>query len=157
MVVSLGATYDHGNIFAKILRGDAPSVPVYENKEVLAFMDAFPQAEGHVLVISKTSFAKNILEIDPSSLQRLIVLVQKIAAAVSVALKPDGVFVAQANGRAAGQTVDHFHFHIIPRWEGQPMKGHGHGEMADPGHLKMIAKRIAIAIVGESLGRAGGC
>jgi histidine triad (HIT) family protein len=143
MVISPAGAYDYNNIFAKILRGDAPSVPVYEDKEVLAFMDVFPQAEGHVLAIPKNSFAKNILEIDHSSLQRLIVVVQKIAVAVSVALKPDGVLVWQANGQAAGQTVDHFHFHIIPRWEGQPMKGHGHGETADPDHLKMIAKRIA--------------
>lgn len=143
MVTLPVGAYDHDNIFAKILRGDAPNVPVYEDKEVLAFMDAFPQAEGHVLVISKTSIARNILEIDHSSLQHLIVVVQKITAAVSVALKPDGVLVWQANGQAAGQTVDHFHFHIIPRWEGQPMKGHGHGEIADPVHLKMIAKRIA--------------
>jgi histidine triad (HIT) family protein len=143
MVMSPAGAYDQDNIFAKILRGDVPSVPVYEDKEVLAFMDVFPQARGHVLVISKTSFTKNILEIDHSSLQRLIVVVQKIAAAVSIALKPDGVLVWQANGQAAGQTVDHFHFHVIPRWEGQPMKGHAHGEMADQDDLKMIAECIA--------------
>src|SRR5262249_4875748 len=117
MVISSAGAYDRDNIFARILRGDVPSVRVYEDTDVLAFMDDFPQARGHVLVISKTSFTKNILEIDRSSLQRLIVVVQKIAAAVSVALKPDGVLVWQANGQAAGQTVDHFHFHVIPRWE----------------------------------------
>ena len=143
MVISPAGAYNHDNIFAKILRGDVPSVPVYEDKEVLAFMDVFPQALGHVLVISKTSLARNILEIDHSSLQRLIVVVQNIAAAVSVALKPDGVLVWQANGQAAGQTVDHFHFHVIPRWEGQPMKGHGHGVMADQDDLKITAERIA--------------
>ncbi|MEY9524032.1 histidine triad (HIT) family protein [Bradyrhizobium japonicum] len=144
-MVSNGA-YDRDNVFAKILRGDLPSVPVYEDEDVLAFMDAFPQTAGHVLAISKSSLAQDILQIAPTDLRCLIGVVSNIAKAIAAALKPDGILIVQASGRAAGQTVGHFHFHIIPRWEGQPMKGHGHGAMAKFEELQVIARRISACL-----------
>ena len=141
--MSLHGAYDPDNIFAKILRGDMPSVKVWEDDDVLAFMDVFPQSEGHVLVISKTSTARNILEIEPQALARLTAAVQRTARAVEKALKPEGISLMQFNGDAGGQTVFHLHFHIVPRWADRPMKGHGHAPMADAEHLKALAAKIA--------------
>lgn len=144
--MSLHGAYDPDNIFAKILRGDMPSVKVWEDDDVLAFMDVFPQSEGHVLVVSKTSTARNILEIEPQALARLTAAVQRTARAVEKALKPEGLSLMQFNGDAGGQTVFHLHFHIVPRWADRPMKGHGHAPMADAEHLQVLAGKIAAAL-----------
>jgi histidine triad (HIT) family protein len=142
--MSLDGAYDEANVFAKILRGEVPSVRVFEDAEVLVFMDAFPQSRGHMLAISKTSKARNLLEAEPKTLGRLIGAVQKAARAATAALNPDGVIITQFNGAPAGQTVFHLHFHIIPRFEGQAEARHG-GGMADPDELKALAAQIAAA------------
>ena len=144
--MSLHGAYDPDNIFAKILRGDMPSVKVWEDDDVLAFMDVFPQSEGHVLIVSKTSTARNILEIEPEALAKLTAAVQRTARAVEKALKPEGLSLMQFNGDAGGQTVFHLHFHIVPRWSDRPMKGHGHAPMADAAVLRSLADRIAAAL-----------
>ena len=144
--MSLHAPYDPENIFAKILRGGIPAVRVWEDDHVLAFMDVFPQSEGHVLVISKTSTARTLLEIEPDALARLTAAVHRTARAVEKALQPDGFQIMQFNGEAGGQTVFHLHFHIIPRWSDRPMKGHGHAPMADAAALRPLADRIAAAL-----------
>ena len=141
--MSLDAPYDPENIFAKILRGEIPSVRVWEDEHVLAFMDVFPQSEGHVLVISKTSTARTLLEIEADALARLTAAVQRTARAVEKALRPDGFQIMQFNGAAGGQTVFHLHFHIIPRWSDRPVKAHGQGGMADAAILRSLADRIA--------------
>jgi histidine triad (HIT) family protein len=140
--MSLDGTYDEGNIFARIIRGEIPSVKVYEDDEVLAFMDAFPQAKGHCLVVSKTSKARNLLDAETKTLGRMIGGVQKVTRAVRAALNPDGIVVTQFNGAPAGQTIFHLHFHIIPRWEGVPVGRHG-GGMADVAELQELASQIA--------------
>ena len=140
--MSLDGAYDDGNIFAKIVRGEIPCVKVWEDDQVLAFMDVFPQARGHVLVISKTSKARNLLDAEAKTLGRLIGGVQKTARAVKAALGPDGIVVTQFNGAPAGQTVYHLHFHIIPRWDGVPLGRHGE-DMADMEELKDLANQIA--------------
>ncbi|WP_297799522.1 HIT family protein [uncultured Brevundimonas sp.] len=144
--MSLHGTYDTENVFAKILRGQIPSVPVWEDDDVYVFMDAFPQSEGHTLVISKTSQARNILEIEAEALAKITAAVQRTARAVDKALSPDGMIVTQFNGAPAGQTVFHLHFHIIPRWEGKAMAGHGQSSMADIEALKATAERIRNAL-----------
>lgn len=141
--MSLHGAYDPDNIFAKILRGDIPSVNVWEDDHVLAFMDVFPQSEGHVLVIAKQSRARNLLEVEPEVLARLTAALQRTAKAVEKALNPEGIAVMQFNGDAGGQTVFHLHFHIIPRWRDRVLKGHGHAPMADAETLKALAERIA--------------
>jgi histidine triad (HIT) family protein len=143
--MSLHGSYDADNIFAKIIRGEIPVVKVFEDDQVLAFMDVFPQARGHVLVISKTSQARNLLEAETKTLGRVIGAVQKVAQAVTIALKPDGVVITQFNGAPAGQTVFHLHFHIIPRYEGEALGRHGEG-MADAEELKALAEKIAAAL-----------
>ena len=144
--MSLDGTYDAGNIFAKILRGEAPAARVFEDDHVLAFMDVFPQGRGHTLVIPKHSVARNLMDEDPAVLAPLILGVQRVTRAVRAALKPDGIVVTQFNGATAGQTIFHLHFHIIPRWEGVPLGRHASGGMADPAELKVLAEQIAAQI-----------
>lgn len=144
--MTLQAPYDPDNIFAKILRGEIPAVKVWEDDHVLAFMDVFPQSEGHVLIVSKTSTARTLLDIEPDALARLIAATQRTARAVVKALDPEGFQIMQFNGEAGGQTVFHLHFHVIPRWSDRPMKGHGHAPMAEPGFLRALADRIAAAL-----------
>ena len=141
--MSLHGAYAPDNIFAKILRGEIPSVKVWEDDHVLAFMDVFPQSEGHVLIIAKQSQARNLLEVEPEVLQRLTAALQRTARAVEKALKPEGLAIMQFNGDAGGQTVFHLHFHIVPRWRDRDLKGHGHAPMADAVTLKGLADRIA--------------
>jgi len=144
--MSLDGTYDAGNIFGKILRGEAPAAKVFEDSHVLSFMDVFPQSKGHTLVIPKHSSARNLLDEEPQVLSELILGVQRVARAVRAALKPDGLRVMQFNGSVAGQTVYHLHFHIIPLWEGVPLGRHGEGGMADPAELKVLAEQISAMI-----------
>jgi histidine triad (HIT) family protein len=144
--MSLDGAYDDANIFAKILRGEAPAAKVFEDDHVFAFMDVFPQSRGHTLVISKESKARNLLEVEPEALEHLILGVQRVARAVRAALKPDGIVIVQSNGAAANQSVFHLHFHIIPRWSGVALKPHGEGGMADFGELAVLAKSIAAMI-----------
>ncbi|WP_430419142.1 HIT family protein [Phenylobacterium sp.] len=143
--MSLDGTYDAGNIFAKILRGEMPAVRVYEDEHVLAFMDVFPQAKGHTLVIPKHSTARNFLEEAPEVVGPLLLGVQRVAKAVRAALNPDGIMISQFNGAVSGQTVYHLHFHIIPRWEGVPLGRHAEG-MADMQELKGLAEQISAMI-----------
>ncbi len=143
--MSLDGTYDDGNIFAKILRGEIPAARVFEDDHVFAFMDAFPQGRGHTLVIPKHSTARNLLEETPENLSALVLGVQRVARAVRAALKPDGIVITQFNGAPSGQTVFHLHVHIIPRWEGVALGRHGEG-MVDAGELKDLASQIAAQI-----------
>ena len=144
--MSLDGTYDDGNIFAKILRGEMPAARVFEDEHVFAFMDVFPQARGHTLVIPKHSTARNLLEEEPERLTSLILGVQRVTKAVRAALNPDGLVVTQFNGAPAGQTIYHLHFHIIPRWNGVALGRHGEGGMADMAELKALAAQISAKI-----------
>ena len=140
--MSLDGVYDPDNIFARIVRGEIPSAKICEDEHTLAFMDAFPQARGHCLVVHKASRARNLLDAEPQTLNEVILATQKVARAVRAALKPDGITVMQFNGAPAGQTIFHLHVHILPRWEGVPLGAHGRGQ-ADPGELAALAKAIA--------------
>jgi histidine triad (HIT) family protein len=141
--VSLSGTYDRNNIFAGVLRGEVDVARVFEDDDVLAFMDAFPQSKGHVLAIPKGSASRNLLDIDSEKLSVLIVAVQRLAKAVAKAFQPDGISVLQFNGAAGGQTVFHLHFHIIPRWHVEDLQPHAHGVRADMLELRRLATRIA--------------
>lgn len=140
--MSLNTTYDPDNIFAKIIRGEMGCVKLYETDELLAFMDVFPQSEGHCLIVHKKAQATNLFDISTSDLETLITGVQKIASAVAAGLKPDGVRVAQFNGAPAGQTVYHLHFHVIPVYEGAPLGKHAGGGPADSEILESVAQKI---------------
>jgi len=138
------AAYDSNNIFAKILRGEIPAHKVYEDYNVLAFMDVMPQAQGHVLVVPKAA-SRNILDADPATLSALILTVQKVAIAAQAAFDADGVTIMQFNEAPAGQSVFHLHFHIIPRHEGTPLRPHS-GKMEDGAVLAANAEKIRDAL-----------
>lgn len=139
--MSLYGEYDSNNIFAMILRGEAACYKIYEDDDVLAFLDLFPQSRGHVLVIPKGAQARNILEIDPVALGKVMAAVQKLARIVVDELQPDGVQIMQFNGAAGGQTVYHLHMHIIPRWENEGLGVHARGK-ADPTDLEALQARL---------------
>lgn len=143
--MSLDGTYDPDNIFAKIIRGEIPAVKVYEDDDVLSFMDVFPQSPGHTLVIPKRA-GRNIMQTDEAEVVLAIKAVRHIADAVRKALEPDGITVLQYNGAPAGQSVFHLHFHIIPRYEGLDLAGHGHNQMADMDVLGAQAQKISAAL-----------
>src|ERR1700689_5315288 len=111
--MSLDGAYEDDNIFAKIVRGQIPAARICEDQATLAFMDAFPQSRGHSLVVHKASRARNLLDVERDALAAIMVATQRIARAVRLALKPDGIMVSQFNGSAAGQTVFHLHVHVI--------------------------------------------
>ena len=136
--------YDPANIFAKILRGEIPCQKVYEDDATLAFMDVMPQAKGHTLVIPKSP-SRNILDVDLGDLCAVMATVQKLARALKMAFDAGGVLIVQFNEPPAGQTVFHFHVHVIPRQEGVPLIQHAR-QMADPAELEEQAKMIRHAL-----------
>jgi histidine triad (HIT) family protein len=138
------AAYDPDNIFAKILRGEIPSHKVYEDDKILAFMDVMPQSNGHTLVVPKAA-ARNILDASAEQLTDLIPVVQKIAKAAVSAFEADGAVIMQFNEAPAGQTVFHLHFHVVPRYEGIPMRPH-EGGMADGALLAANAAKLRAAL-----------
>ena len=140
----MSAAYDDQNIFAKILRGEAPCVKLYEDAHAFAFMDIMPRGQGHLLVIPKTP-ARNILDVSPEALAGLMPAVQKLALASKAALGADGVSVMQFNEAAGGQVVFHLHFHVIPRFEGVALKPPG-GPMAAAAELEPVAAKIRAAL-----------
>jgi histidine triad (HIT) family protein len=137
-------TYDNNNIFAKILRGEIPCVKVYEDAKTLAFMDVMPESDGHVLVVPKEP-AENVLDLSADGVAAMMATTQKIAKAVDKALAPDGILLKQYNGAAAGQSVFHIHFHIVPRWDGVAMAPHGK-VMVQAATLEPIAAKIRSAL-----------
>jgi histidine triad (HIT) family protein len=136
--------YEDSNVFAKILRGDIPSHKIYEDDDVLVFMDVMPQAPGHTLIVPKAA-SRNLLDADPQVLSKLAPLTQRIARAVKEAYSADGVTVVQFNEAASGQTVFHLHFHVIPRHEGVPLMPHSRS-MEKPEVLAAGAERIRKAL-----------
>jgi histidine triad (HIT) family protein len=136
--------YDPNNIFAKILRGEIPSIRVYEDQDTIAIMDIMPQADGHVLVIPRAS-SRNLLDTDPAVFKPLFETVQVLARAVQQAFGVEGVLIKQFNEAAAGQTVFHLHVHVIPRKAGEALRPHS-GKMADQALLAKHADMIKRAI-----------
>lgn len=137
-------TYDDNNIFAKILRGEIPCVKVHEDAGTLAFMDVMPESEGHVLVIPKEA-AQDILDLSAEGLAAMMATVQRVARAVDKALTPDGIQLRQYTRAAAGQTIFHVHFHVLPLWEAARLAPHGK-VMVEAGKLEPIAAKIRSAL-----------
>lgn len=141
--------YDPANPFARILRGELPVAKVYEDAQVLAFMNNRPTAPGHLLVIPKAAY-RNLADIDPAVLQHLILVVQRIARAEVTALGADGVTIRQNSGWWADQTVYHFHMHVVPRYRN---RGLTHPTYADPATpvpaLETVAAKIRAALAAD--------
>ena len=135
--------YDDQNIFARIIRNELPAIRVYEDDQVVAFMDIMPQAEGHTLVIPKTP-AITLLDLPPEAAAYTIQIVQKIAQAMKTALDVKGIVLMQLSGASAGQTVPHVHFHLIPSSVHELGKHALH--MGDQEKIKALAEKIKAAL-----------
>ncbi len=135
--------YDDQNIFAKILRAEIPAIKVYEDDQVLAFMDIMPQADGHTLVIPKVA-AVTLLDLPAETAAYTIQVVQKVAKAIEVALDAKGIVLMQLSGEAAGQTVPHVHFHLIP--SSIHALGKHAAQMGDQEKIKALAEKIKAAL-----------
>lgn len=135
--------YDDQNIFAKILRSELPAIKVYEDEQVLAFMDIMPQAAGHTLVIPKTP-AVTLLDLPPDAAAYTIQIVQKIAQAIERGLDAKGIVLMQLSGESAGQTVPHVHFHLIPSSVHE--LGKHAAKMGDQEQIKALAEKIKAAL-----------
>jgi len=136
--------YDTSNIFAKILREELPCVKVYEDQHTLAFMDIMPSVEGHTLVIPKAP-AKEIFDLSPDGAAALMRTTKKVAKAVKAGLNCSGVMLVQLNGVAAGQTIPHVHFHVLPRETGLDLHLHGRAKKTSE-ELEPIAAKIRAAL-----------
>ncbi len=123
-------------IFCTIVAGKMDAAKVYEDKDVLAFLDIYPESRGHVLVIPK-QHAENIFEIPESDLQNIAIVGKKLATRLQKALGADGILLKQANGKEAGQVIFHFHLHVIPKYAQE-------GEVEKPTleELKNLAKKL---------------
>ena len=135
------SAYDATNIFAKILRGEIPAHKVFDDDIILAMMYIFPQFRGHLLVFPKAA-SRNLLDADGEVLAAVAHYLPRLARAVKVATGADGVRLMQFNEAAAGQTVFHLHFHLIPVYEGIELGGNGGGK-ADDTELRDLAQAIA--------------
>ena len=138
-------TYDSGNIFARSLAGEAKSHRVYDDEHVLAIMDVMPRADGHTLVLPKAPCA-DFLTLPANAVPGVFAATQKLARAVKEAFAADGVLVRLHNGSAAGQVVFHMHAHMIPCYQGQPMKPPGHALADDEvlaEHARLIREALA--------------
>ena len=136
--------YDRNNVFARIVRGEIPAHKVFEDEHTLAFMDVMPQADGHTLVIPKVE-AENLFDLPGPALAATILTTQRVARAVQKAFAAPGILIAQLNGSAAGQSVFHIHFHVLPRHEGLDLRFHAR-DMADPALLAAQAARVRAAL-----------
>ena len=104
-------------IFCKIANGEIPSATLYEDEDFIVILDLGPASKGHALILPK-AHAANIYEISDDMAAKAMILAKKMATKMTEALKCDGFNIVQNNGEPAGQTVFHFHMHLIPRYEG---------------------------------------
>lgn len=137
--------YDHSNLFAKILRGEIPSIKVFEDETILVMMDLFPQSKGHTLVLPKAA-SRNLLDADPEAMAKVATYLPRLARAVKTATGADGIRLVQFNEAPAGQSVFHLHFHLIPIYEGVEIGRHASGGKADEAELKDLAAAISAAL-----------
>ena len=132
-------------VFCRIVRGEIPSTRVWEDDLTVAFMDIGSVNPGHLLVATK-AHVENLCGLDDETAGAVMVAVARVGRAVHAALSPDGLSLYQANGVAAGQTVFHFHVHVLPRWKGDPMDLVWPVRNPDRRELEETAARIRAAL-----------
>ena len=108
-------------IFCKIANGEIPSATIYEDEDFRVILDIFPASKGHALIIPKQHF-RNLYEISEEQIQKVATLTKRIGMKMKEVLGFDGLNIVQNNDLAAGQTVFHFHVHLIPRYDGDNVK-----------------------------------
>lgn len=126
-------------IFCKIANGEIPSATLYEDEDFRVILDLGPASKGHALILPKCH-ASNLFELPDDKAEKVLVLAKKIAARLKEGLHADGINLVQNNGRAAGQTVFHFHLHLIPRYEGDTVNvSWKPGELAEEDKKELLA------------------
>jgi histidine triad (HIT) family protein len=133
------------SIFSRIVAGEIPAIKLYEDDDTLAFMDINPAARGHALVICKQEHA-DLYALPPEQLAATARTAQKVANALRRTLEPHGLNIVQNNGAAAGQTVFHYHVHLIPRWENDGVLQMWHPRQTSPEELRALADQIRAAL-----------
>jgi histidine triad (HIT) family protein len=128
-------------IFCKVLGGDLPSERIYEDEHTVAVMDINPWTRGHAVVIPR-KHAENLFEIEDDELEHVAVAAKRVATAMRDRLDCDGVNLLQSNGAAAWQTIFHLHFHVIPRYEDDPLELPTRPKQASPEELAEVAREI---------------
>ncbi|MDO5816073.1 MAG: HIT family protein [Eubacteriales bacterium] len=132
-------------IFCKIANGEIPAATLYEDENFRVILDLGPASKGHALILPK-SHAANIYELSDEMAAKAMILAKKMATAMTAALKCDGFNIVQNNGECAGQTVFHFHMHLIPRYKGDQV-----GITWKPGELSDADKEEILLKVKEQL------
>lgn len=132
-------------IFCAIVKGEIPSSKVYENEHVFAFMDIAPANPGHLLIIPKQHY-RNIFDMPAEIGSKIMEAAVPLAAAIRKALNPDGLNLFQSNEAAGFQTVFHFHLHLIPRWEGDPLRLPWKPKEGDIEEINNIATKLQEAL-----------
>jgi histidine triad (HIT) family protein len=130
-----------GCIFCKIVAGDLPATIVDEDERTISFMDIAPATRGHALVVPRTH-AVDLLSVDPEDLLAVALACQRLAVRMSERLGADGVNLINSCGAAAWQTVFHFHVHVIPRYEGDPLRLPWVPASGDPEEIAAAAKEL---------------
>jgi histidine triad (HIT) family protein len=128
-------------IFCGIVQGSVPGQIVDSDEKTVAFMDIAPATPGHALVVPRAHSA-DLMEIDPGDLQATVVAAQRLAQRVTDSLNADGVNLVNACGAAAAQTVFHFHIHVIPRYEGDPIELPWVPSPGDPDEIAATAEKL---------------
>jgi histidine triad (HIT) family protein len=128
-------------LFCKIIAGELPSQIVDEDEKTVAFMDINPATRGHALVVPRRH-AKDLLEIGPDDLAATAVAAQRLARRIHETLRPDGINLINSCGAAAWQTIFHFHMHVIPRYEGDPLHLPWRPAPGDPDEIAATAAEL---------------
>jgi len=129
-------------VFCKIVAGEVPATIVDEDERTIAFMDIAPATRGHALVIPRAHSA-DLLEVGPEDLQATALAAQRLARRAVQRLGADGVNLINSCGRAAWQTVFHFHIHVIPRYQDDPLQLPWVPAPGDPGEIAAAAQELA--------------
>ena len=128
-------------IFCKIIAGELPSQTVDEDERTVAFMDINPATRGHLLVVPR-NHARDLLEISSEDLAATMATVHRVAGRVSERLSPAGINLLNSCGAAAWQTVFHFHVHVIPRYEDDPLRLPWIPSGGDPAEIEAVAREL---------------
>ena len=131
---------DENCIFCKIANGEIPSTTVYEDDDFRVILELSPASKGHALILPKEHYA-NLYELPDEAASKVLIVAKNVVAKMTKALGCDGYNLVQNNGEAAGQTVFHFHMHLIPRYkEDQVGLGWKMGELTDADREDILAK-----------------
>ena len=141
--IELDGAYDPANGIARIIRGEVKVPIVFQDDHILAFMPPGARYPGDVVIVSKVSKARNLLDADPAELERMIRLAQRVARAERVVFKAEGITAYQNNGTPSNQTVAHMHLHVAPRFYGPTPAD---VPTTDPKALAEAAAKVAAAL-----------